>query len=233
METRNKRLLESMRAAKRNIWASFSRVPLLGWLFGALVAVVLERFVGDPMSEILDLRKIPALFGITIMLKTPLLIPNSIAYVLLIYIIPLCVVARLSATLVNRVAAKLLSSSMVLSVIIHLGLLYATLHIWSEVSDYRAIILKLTLIAVMVTLSLNVVNGYMGEFSCSHPGFIALGAYVLGRYSRRTLRPCSQVRQSRHLQYSKTRRGPGHGLLWRVEFRNRFHCWCPQYHPPG
>ena len=29
----------------------------------------------------------------------------------------------------------------------------------------------------MVTLSLNVINGYMGEFSCSHPGFIALGAY--------------------------------------------------------
>jgi branched-chain amino acid transport system permease protein len=29
----------------------------------------------------------------------------------------------------------------------------------------------------MLTLSLNVVNGYMGEFSCSHPGFMALGAY--------------------------------------------------------
>ena len=34
-----------------------------------------------------------------------------------------------------------------------------------------------TLIAVMVTLSLNVINGYMGEFSCSHPGFMAIGAY--------------------------------------------------------
>jgi branched-chain amino acid transport system permease protein len=33
------------------------------------------------------------------------------------------------------------------------------------------------MIAIMVTLSLNVVNGYMGEFSCSHPGFMALGAY--------------------------------------------------------
>ena len=29
----------------------------------------------------------------------------------------------------------------------------------------------------MLTLSLNVINGYMGEFSCSHPGFMALGAY--------------------------------------------------------
>ncbi len=30
----------------------------------------------------------------------------------------------------------------------------------------------------MLTLSLNVINGYMGEFSCSHPGFMALGAYA-------------------------------------------------------
>jgi len=37
---------------------------------------------------------------------------------------------------------------------------------------------KLILLAIMITLSLNVVNGYMGEFSCSHPGFMALGAYT-------------------------------------------------------
>jgi len=177
METSSE-MLESMRVTKKNIWASFSQVPLLGWLFGSLVAVMLEQFMGDPLSGILGLHKIPALFGITIMLKTPLLIPSSIIYILLIYIIPLCVIARLSMSLANRVAAKLLRSSMVLSVIIHLGLLYATLHVWSNVSDYRVLILKLTLIAVMVTLSLNVVNGYMGEFSCSHPGFMALGAYV-------------------------------------------------------
>jgi branched-chain amino acid transport system permease protein len=45
-------------------------------------------------------------------------------------------------------------------------------------SDYRVLVLKLTLIAVMLTLSLNIINGYMGEFSCSHPGFMALGAYA-------------------------------------------------------
>jgi branched-chain amino acid transport system permease protein len=45
-------------------------------------------------------------------------------------------------------------------------------------SDYRVLVVKLTLIAVIVTLSLNVINGYMGEFSCSHPGFMALGAYA-------------------------------------------------------
>ena len=45
-------------------------------------------------------------------------------------------------------------------------------------SDYRLIVLKLTLIAVLLTLSLNIINGYMGEFSCSHPGFMAVGAYM-------------------------------------------------------
>jgi branched-chain amino acid transport system permease protein len=40
------------------------------------------------------------------------------------------------------------------------------------------LVLRLTFISVMVTLSLNVVNGYLGEFSCSHPGFMALGAYT-------------------------------------------------------
>ncbi len=49
---------------------------------------------------------------------------------------------------------------------------------WAVISDYRVLTLKLTLIAVMVTLSLNVINGYMGEFSCSHPGFMAMGAYA-------------------------------------------------------
>jgi branched-chain amino acid transport system permease protein len=44
-------------------------------------------------------------------------------------------------------------------------------------SAYRALSLRLALIAIMLTLSVNVINGYMGEFSCSHPGFMALGAY--------------------------------------------------------
>jgi ABC-type branched-subunit amino acid transport system permease subunit len=56
------------------------------------------------------------------------------------------------------------------------------LHIWAEMSDYRLITLKLTLIAVLFTLSLNIINGYMGEFSCSHPGFMAIGAYMSSFY---------------------------------------------------
>jgi branched-chain amino acid transport system permease protein len=155
----------------------FSHVPLLGWLVGAAIAVSLEHFLGTSLALALGLPKIPVLFGFLIMLKKPVLIPGAVLYALLIYFLPIGVIARLSASPANRLAAKLLSFPPWFSVAVHLGLFYATLHMWSGMSAYRVITLKLTLIAVMVTLSLNVINGYMGEFSCSHPGFMALGAY--------------------------------------------------------
>ena len=39
-------------------------------------------------------------------------------------------------------------------------------------------VVKFTMISIILTLSLNIINGYQGEFSCSHPGFMALGAYT-------------------------------------------------------
>ena len=114
----------------------------------------------------------------TIVLKEPALIPNILLYLLFIYLLPLALITRLTAPLANKLAAKLLSYPLWVSVISHLGLLYATLHLWAAISDYRLLVLRLMLIAIMLTLSLNVVNGYMGEFSCSHPGFMALGAYA-------------------------------------------------------
>ena len=33
---------------------------------------------------------------------------------------------------------------------------------------------------IILAVSLNLVNGYMGEFSCGHAGFMAVGAYVAG-----------------------------------------------------
>lgn len=155
----------------------FAHVPLLGWLFSALIAVVIERFVGAPLAITLGLSGIPSLFGFLIILKDPVLIPSTLLYLLQVYILPVSLVAWLSAPLANWLAAKLFNLRMQLSVIIHLGLFYGVLHIWAGVSDYRTLILRLTLIGIMITLSLNVINGYMGEFSCSHPGFIALGAY--------------------------------------------------------
>jgi branched-chain amino acid transport system permease protein len=178
MATNSGGVFEKMKLLLKKIQKFFSPVPLLGWLLGALVAVVLEHYLGEFLADILMLPKIPVLFGFVIMLKKPLLIPGVIVFVLLIYALPVSIVARLSAPLTNRLAAKLFSLPILISVVIHLGLLYAVLHLWSHISAYRVLTLKLTLIAVMVTLSLNVVNGYMGEFSCSHPAFMALGAYA-------------------------------------------------------
>ncbi len=157
--------------------AAFSRVPLLGWLLGIFAAVMLEKFIGTDLALGVGLPKIPALFGIDIMLKKPLLVPNAFLYTLLIYALPVAVVAVSSASLTNRAAAALIRLPIAVPVAVHLGLFYLSMHFWAEVSDYRALVLKLTLIAIMLTLSLNVINGYMGEFSCSHPGFMALGAY--------------------------------------------------------
>ena len=164
----------------KRFWAP---VPLLGWLLGALAAVMLEHIAGDPFSELLGLPKIPVLFGALVMLKKPLLIPSVLIYVLVIYGMPLALVGRLCSGLANQAAKRLLHFSKPFSVLIHLAILYAVLHAWSDLSAYRLLTLKFTLIAVMLTLSLNVINGYMGEFSCSHPGFMALGAYVTSSFT--------------------------------------------------
>ena len=157
---------------------SFSQVPLLAWLCGILVAVLLERFLGNPLTELLGLPKIPALFGTVTILRKPQLLPGTVGFLLLIYVLPITITPLLFRSLLNRLVGSLFNLSSTVSVLIHLSLLYGILHLWSDVSAYRLLTLKLTLIAVIVTLSLNVINGYMGEFSCSHPGFLALGAYA-------------------------------------------------------
>lgn len=155
----------------------FSCVPMLGWLIGALVAVILEHLVGEPLTGPLGLPKIPVLFGFVTVLKKPHLIPGILIFLFLIYVLPVSLVARLCASPANAIADRFLKLPLWISAVFHLALFYAILHIWCDISAYRVLTLKLTLIAVMLTLSLNVINGYMGEFSCSHPGFMALGAY--------------------------------------------------------
>ena len=177
MSQKDGKISKNMKMLKDKMLDSASRVPLLGWLLGILIAVLLEHFVGDLLVDVLGLPKIPVLFGFVIMLKKPLMIPGAVLYVLLIYILPITIVARLISRPANRIAEKLLDYPMFVSVVIHIALLYASLYLWSDISAYRVLTLKLTLIAIILTLSLNVINGYMGEFSCSHPGFMALGAY--------------------------------------------------------
>jgi len=174
----------------------FGPVPLLALLISFLACVLLEQAFGKPLAEALGLPKLPVLFGLVTIFKviaglinlvsksadfdsaTLMHIPMAVVYISLIYLVPVTVIAKLSTNLSNRVARYLQRWPLVFSALFHLCLLYAVLHVWAEISDYRLIILKLTLIAVLFTLSLNIINGYMGEFSCSHPGFMAIGAYM-------------------------------------------------------
>jgi len=163
--------------------SSFSGLPVLAWLLGALAAVVLERALGLSLATFLGLPKVPMLFGFVIALSKPHLIPSAALYTFLIYVVPITLVTRLTEAAANRSAQTLFRFPLLASVLVHLGILFLILHLWSGVSPYRVLTLKLTLIAVIVTLSLNLINGYQGEFSCSHPGFMALGAYGASVFS--------------------------------------------------
>ncbi len=157
----------------------FSDVPMIGWLLGILTAVLIECFFGySHISYYLGLPKIPVLFGTLIMLKTPPLIPNVIAYDITVYIIPVLVMGKLISPVSNKMAMLLEKLPLWLSTIIHLALFYGILHLWAGINGYRILVLKLTMISIILTISINVINGYQGEFSCSHPGFMAVGAYV-------------------------------------------------------
>jgi len=168
---------KGLRARLGKAWEPFVKAPLLGWLLGILIAVALEQLMGTPLARLLGLSKIPVLFGFVIVLKQPSLLPGTLLYVLLIYLLPIGLLARFGAALTNKLADQLLQFPLWVSAFVHVGLLYASLHMWADISDYRDLVLRLTLIAIILTLSLNIINGYLGEFSCSHPGFMALGAY--------------------------------------------------------
>lgn len=129
-------------------------------------------------ARMLGLSKMPALFGIVLILDKPAQIPSAVLYILLMYVLPVALVAWLGRGLANRISAAMADRSILLSMLVHLLLLFAVLSIWASGSPYRDLVARLTLIAIITTLSLNLVNGYMGEFSCSHPGFMSLGAYT-------------------------------------------------------
>ena len=46
------------------------------------------------------------------------------------------------------------------------------------ISLYLLSVLMFMGVNVILSSSLNLVNGYMGEFSCGHAGFMCVGAYV-------------------------------------------------------
>lgn len=45
-------------------------------------------------------------------------------------------------------------------------------------SSYIQLVLMFVGVNIIMSSSLNLVNGYMGEFSCGHAGFMAMGAYT-------------------------------------------------------
>jgi len=49
---------------------------------------------------------------------------------------------------------------------------------YSLVDQYLQLVLMYIGINIILALSLNLVNGYMGEFSVGHAGFMSIGAYV-------------------------------------------------------
>ncbi len=192
-ETNSRKKPGSIRGLVRDI---FKNTPLLGYLVGFLVCVLLERAVGDQFSELLRLPKMPALFGILTIFKVVaeivnlvlkgesfdpamlLHIPAVLVYISIVYLVPLALVAKFLCAPANAIARNLQRFPLAVSAVVQLGIMYAVFHFWAGMSDYRLITLKLMLIAILFTLSLNIINGYMGEFSCSHPGFMGIGAYM-------------------------------------------------------
>ncbi len=74
------------------------------------------------------------------------------------------------ATLWNRYKVQL---------ILLVGLLLTILlPMLGVINDYINLVLKYIGINIILTISLNLVNGYMGEFSVGHAGFMAVGAYT-------------------------------------------------------
>ncbi len=179
----------------------FAPVPLLGYLLAFFACVLLEQEAGESLAELLGLPKIPVLFGFLTLFKviaemadvllkdaafhpeTLVYIPSTLVYMTVVYLIPMVLVVKFIARPANAAARWLQQLPLALSPVVQLALMYAVLHLWAGMSDYRLITLKLMLIAVLFTLSLNIINGYMGEFSCSHPGFMAIGAYMASLFT--------------------------------------------------
>src|SRR6187431_208052 len=55
------------------------------------------------------------------------------------------------------------------------------------INPYIDLVLKYIGINIILTISLNLVNGYMGEFSVGHAGFMAIGAYMSAVFTTKWL----------------------------------------------
>jgi branched-chain amino acid transport system permease protein len=150
-------------------------IPALAYLLGLLVATAIEHLAGDLLASLLGLPGIPSLFGITLIQRSLLFLPGVILYDLIVYAVPTYVVARLLAPwmpkLTGKVPGRLLMPLYVL-------LIFLLVQLWGGFHEYRILVLSLMSINIILAVSLNLVNGYMGEFSVGHAGFMGVGAYI-------------------------------------------------------
>ena len=74
----------TMSASRRSLsrwWTkirqTFAPVPVLGWLLGALLAVILEQLIGTQLARLLGMSKVPVLFGyLSLLMRGVGLSPN-------------------------------------------------------------------------------------------------------------------------------------------------------------
>ena len=97
------------------------------------------------------------------------------SYDMVIYVIPVIVIGLLLSRPASRLLARVPRS---VSLVLHLLVLYGAIYRWGDPNDYRELVLIYMGVNIMLTVSLNLINGYMGEFSVGHAGFMAVGAYV-------------------------------------------------------
>jgi len=192
-----------MKALIQKVRSLFTDIPIQAWVLGFLVAAAIERLAGDVIAGPLGLERVPRLFGVRFMIESLLLIldfgvvegstidylragevaqavgvavkgflliPSTIAYLLVLYFVPVSIVARLTAPLIKRLPYRLSMSLLLIA-------LYGAVQMWG-LDQYRIMVLYFIFISILLTVSLNLVNGYMGEFSCASGGFMAVGAYV-------------------------------------------------------
>jgi len=150
-------------------------IPVASWLLGGLAAVGVERILGTPLAYSLGLSGVPSFFGLSSILANPAKIPSVLVYNVLMYVLPTYVVARLTAAWIARWVIRFSTRTFAIS---HLVLLFFVLYLWGELDSYRLLVLRLLAISIMLTTSLNLVNGWMGEFSVAVAGFMSVGAYV-------------------------------------------------------
>ncbi len=109
---------------------------------------------------------------------------HVVEYDIVVFVIPVIVVALLLRGLSNRTLLRLPTWA---GIGLQILVLYGAVSRWGAFNDYRELVLIYMGVNIMLAVSLNLVNGYMGEFSVGHAGFMAVGAYVSSLLTMRLL----------------------------------------------